>query len=414
MFDISPKVSKTGRIFSGRLHDLVTPLRQHECRRLFGAQLVSGLGDWAGRLALAVLVFDRSGSAWWTAAVTLVSLLPWLGPGQVLATFADRFGRIRVMIVADLVRAAIFLAMVAPIPVSALLVLAFCAGLCVPPFQAARGAAVIDVLPPERYGKAIALFGVASQAELVIGYALGGVVIATVGPRSTLALNAVTFVVSAAMVHSLRGSAASDRHADSAVGWAGVRAGARVWRDDALCRRALVLFVGVNMFMILPEALVVPYADELGAGSATVGVLAATIAVGNMIAMALAPTDTDASALLRAGALRALVLATGAGVLFAISANTLPQLGVAALLLTGAVDAIAVPTNQVVGARLPQTGRAAAMSVAGGTQYGSQAIAIAIGGVVAEFVGSGVVLAVASGMVVIVTGWSLLRPPSVT
>ena len=394
----------------GPLRDLVSPLAQRECRLLFGAQLISGLGDWAGRLALAVLVFDRSGSAWWAASVTLVSLLPWLGPGQVLSTFADRFGRVRVMLVADVARAGLFLAMLAPLPLWALLALAFAAGLCVPPFQSARGAAVVDVVDPDQFGKVLALFGVTSQAELIVGYALGGAVIAAVGVPATLAINAGTFVVSAALVAGLRHSAASERHAGAHVGWAGVRSGTAIWRTDAVCRRALTLFVGVNMLMILPEALIVPYAHDLGAPTTMVGLLAATIAIGTMLAMAVSPTSGDAIELLRVAARRTLILALAASALFAVSVAWLPAVAVVALLLSGAVDAIAVPTNQVVGARLPREGRAAAMSVAGGIQYGSQTVAIAVGGALAVGVGSGAVLAAASLGAALVVGWSLIRP----
>ena len=397
---------------SDRLRDLVSPLMQREPRFLFGAQLVSGLGDWAGRLALAVVVFEKSDSALWTAAVTIVSLVPWIGPGQLLSTFADRFGRVTVMITADLTRAALFIAMAVPLPTAGLLTLAFLAGLCVPPFASARGAALIDVVSPDRYGKVIALFGVATQAELVAGYALGGTVIALVGARFTLVLNALTFVVSAALVAAIRHSPASDRHEDSSLGFAGVRAGSLVWRSDPLCRRALVLFVGVNMMMVLPEALVVPYADELGAPPAAAGLLAATIAVGAMIAMSVSPDHDDPRELLRLAALRTLVLSLATAVLFVVSLTWLPSIAAFALLVSGAVDAIAVPTNQVVGARLPREGRAAAMSVAGGFQYGSQAIAIAIGGASAVVIGSGWVLAGAGLGAAAAATWSLARPPA--
>lgn len=395
-----------------RFRDLLSPLTQPESRTLFGAQLISGLGDWAGRLALAVLVFDRSESAWWTAAVTLVSLLPWIGPGQMLSTFADRLGRTRVMITSDLVRAALFLTMLAPLPVPALLGLAFLAGLCVPPFVTARGAALIDVVPPERYGATLALFGVASQAELVLGYALGGAVIAVIGAQATLAANAATFVVSALLVARLRHGRAAEQHETAAIGWSGVAAGAAVWRSDPLCRRALVLFVGVNMVMVLPEALVVPYADEVGVSTSGigVGVLAATIAVGSMLAIAMWPhRETDPVALLRDAARRGLVLSLATAALFAAS-TTWALVAAPALLLSGAVDAIAVPTNQVVGQRLPREGRSAAMAVAGGVQYGSQTAAIAIGGAAAVAFGPAWTLAVAALIAVGVTGWSIVRP----
>ncbi|MFW2334852.1 MFS transporter [Ilumatobacter sp.] len=395
-----------------RLRELVSPLAQREPRYLFGAQLISGLGDWAGRLALAVVVFEQSNSALWTAAVTVVSLVPWIGPGQLLSTFADRFGRVAVMIAADLARAALFVTMALPLPTAALLMLAFLAGLCVPPFTSARGAALIDVVRPERYGKVIALFGVATQAEIVIGYAIGGTVIAIVGASFTLVLNAVTFLVSAALVMALRHSAASDRHEGSSLGIAGVRAGTRVWRRDPICRRALMLFVGVNTMMVLPEALVVPYADELGAAPAAAGLMAATIAVGAMIAMSVSPDHEDPRELLRLAALRALVLSLLTASLFVMSMTWLPSIAALALLVSGAVDAIAVPTNQVVGKRLPREGRAAAMSVAGGVQYGSQATSIAIGGALALVIGSGWVLALAAVGAATVTTWSLARPPA--
>lgn len=405
------RTGKTERV-RGRFSDLAAPLAQRECRVLFGAQLVSGLGDWAGRLALAVVVFDRSGSPLWTAAVTVVSLIPWLGPGQVLSTFADRFGRVRIMVVADIVRAGLFLLMAAPLPTAVLLGLAFLAGLCVPPFVSARGAALVDVVEPAGYGKALALFGVASQTEIVAGYALGGAVIALIGARGTLVVNAATFVASALLLSAIRRSAASTRHAGAAVGLGGVRAGARVWRSDAICRRALVLFVGVNMSMVLPEALVVPYAKELGAPSSTIGLLAATIAIGAIIAISVSPTHDDPTQLLRVAARRALVLSVATAVLFVLSSRWLPAIGVFALLASGSVDAISVPTNQVVGARLPREGRAAAMSVAGGVQYGSQSIAITIGGAAAIGLGSAWVLAIGALFAAAVTAWSLLDPPT--
>lgn len=398
-----------------RFATLASPLTQPESRTLFGAQLVSGLGDWAGRLALAVLVFDRSGSAWWTAAVTLVSLLPWLGPGQLLSTFADRFGRIRVMVIADVARAGLYLVMLAPLPVPVLLGLAFLAGLCVPPFVTARGAALVDLVPPDRYGATLALFGVASQAELVAGYALGGVAIALLGARATLAVNAVTFLVSALLVTRLRGGRAAEAHRTAPIGWAGVVAGIAVWRTDPLCRRALALFVGVNLVMVLPEALVVPYAHEVGVSTAGIGVggLAATIAVGSILAIVMwTGVANDPVVLLRSAARRSLVLALATAGLFALSTKW-ALAAAPALLLSGTVDAIAVPTNQVVGQRLRREGRAAAMAVAGGVQYGSQTAAIALGGLAAVAFGPGWTLTVAALAAAAVTAWSLLHPVGV-
>src|SRR5690606_5632984 len=177
--------------------------------RLWAADVISLIGDWAGRLALTVIVLDRTGSPAWAAAVTAVSLAGFVGLGQVLATFADRFGRVAVMLAADVVRAAAFLLMLTGIPVPAVLALAFIAGLATPPFEAARSAAIPDVVPDDRYGDSLALAGISVQASIVAGSAIGGVLLALVGAETALAINAVSYLVSAAIILPLRGTLAA-------------------------------------------------------------------------------------------------------------------------------------------------------------------------------------------------------------
>jgi hypothetical protein len=62
------------------------------------------------------------------------------------------------MIVADLARAALFAAMLLPIEVGWLLVLAFLAGLATT-VRSARSAALPDLVPEDRYGEALASRG---------------------------------------------------------------------------------------------------------------------------------------------------------------------------------------------------------------------------------------------------------------
>src|SRR5919106_4289652 len=111
-------------------------------RLMWSAQIFSELGDWAARVALAVLVFDRTGSKVLTAAVTGIGFLPWVGLGQALAALGDRFPRRTVMVIADGVRAVAFFALTAVEPVWAMLVLAFVAATATPPFEAARAATI--------------------------------------------------------------------------------------------------------------------------------------------------------------------------------------------------------------------------------------------------------------------------------
>src|SRR4051812_41054570 len=157
-----------------RVQALVLPLRVRDFRLIWTAQLASVVGDWATRLALAVVVLERTGSATVMSLVVGASLVAWLGPGQLLSQIADVYGRRIVMIVSDVVRALVFASLVLPVPTWALLLGAAVGGLATPPFAAARSAATRELLPAERYGPAMALSSMTVDAGMVVGYAAGG------------------------------------------------------------------------------------------------------------------------------------------------------------------------------------------------------------------------------------------------
>src|SRR5436190_13919695 len=117
---------------------LAAPMKYRDFRWLWGAELFSQLGDWAGRLALSVVVAERTHSTFLTALVTTMSVLPYIGIGQLLASYANRFPRIRTIVLCDVGRAIIFAVLAIEMPIWVILVLAFVAGCMTPPFEATR------------------------------------------------------------------------------------------------------------------------------------------------------------------------------------------------------------------------------------------------------------------------------------
>src|SRR5690606_32319986 len=109
-------------------------------------------------------------------------------------------------------------------PVGAMLVLAFVAGLATPPFEAARSAAIPDLVPEEDYGDALAFAGISVQAAVVVGSVMGGGMLVWLGANTALALNAASFLVSALIVLQLRGTPAAAPSAEGA-GIGGARPG---------------------------------------------------------------------------------------------------------------------------------------------------------------------------------------------
>jgi MFS family permease len=176
-----------------------------EFRALFAAHLLSLLGDQLAKVALAVLVYSRTSSPLLTAASNALGYLPWLVGGPLLATVADLLPRRRVMVACDLAWCLLVLGMAAaverlPVLLLLLLLLLVLVGLLAPPFEAARAATVPDVLRDERYVVGTSVGNMVSQSSQVLGFAVGGVLVAVVSARGALALNAATFLGSAVLV----------------------------------------------------------------------------------------------------------------------------------------------------------------------------------------------------------------------
>jgi MFS family permease len=81
-------------------------------RRLWAARTVSQWGDVAATVALGLLVLQLTGSGLGVAAVVAAEIIPVLLLAPLAGVVVDRFPRRRVMITADLVRAALVVPLV--------------------------------------------------------------------------------------------------------------------------------------------------------------------------------------------------------------------------------------------------------------------------------------------------------------
>jgi MFS family permease len=378
-------------------------------RRLWAADMISLLGDWAGRLALTVLVLERTGSPAWAAGVTAVSLAGFVGIGQVLATLADRFGRVSVMLVADIARAALFAAMLIQLPVGVLLLLAFLAGLATPPFEAARSAALPDIVPEHRYGDALALSGISVQSSIVVGNALGGVLLVLVGARGALAINAASFLVSAFLLLRLRRTAAGAPSASRISVAGSLRAGAANLFGDRMIRRALCLISVTGALGTVGEALVVPYADHVGLPRGVFGLLAAAVPVGTLVGIAVIARSTDHHTLLRSAGLCTAVTAALAVPLYWLGVGGIGAF--VAFAISGGMFAVSIPTNVVIGTRLRRENRASAMGIAIGLLMGCQALGAAVGGLMASIVGAPRAITGALSLAAVFGAWATVTTP---
>jgi MFS family permease len=253
-----------------------------EFRALWAAQLLSVIGDQLARVALTVLVYDRTRSALLAAVTFVASIVPTFIGGVMLAWLADRYPRRHVMIACDLGRCAIVLIMTIPgVPLAGLVTLLFLVTLVGAPFTSARAAVYPDVLDGERYVIGTAVTLTTYQFAQVLGFAAGGTVVGFFGTRPSLIIDAATFAVSAFIVRigvRARPAPASGGHHETSR-LAGVIAGARlVFARPAL--RIPMFFGWLAAFYNAPEGVVTPLARVLHGGAAAVGVILAAQALG--------------------------------------------------------------------------------------------------------------------------------------
>ena len=253
-------------------------------RRLAFGRLISVTGGAAAYTALMFTVWETTHSAAWQSATLLLTfgVVGVLAP--ITGQLGDRFDRRTVMIVSELIAAAVFLAMAfvgAPKP---LVALAFISALAESPFWSASGAAIPNLVErPEDIAWANSLLGLGRNAGIMIGPMIGGVLLTVLGASWVFAINAATFLVSVMLTMSVRGDYAGERTRSEEEAHRGIGAGIRfLWNEPVIRRMTvawLVFLLGAGMGMVADA----PLADAFGAGSVGFGLLIAVWGGGSVV-----------------------------------------------------------------------------------------------------------------------------------
>ncbi len=254
-----------------------------EFRAVLASSALSVLGDQVARVAVAVIVYDRTGSAFAAAATVACSYLTWLVGGPFLSVLADRLPRRRLMVACDLVRAVLVGLLVLPgVPLWALFAVLLLVGALAPPFDSAKSALLPEILVGDRYLVGNAVVGTLNQGGQAAGFLLGGALVAVVSPEGALAIDALTFVLSAAVLRAWVRERPQPERPRQSVARDAVEGAALVGRSAPL-RRLLAFGAVGSIVMITPESLAVPVADVLGGGAVTVGWLIAAGPLGFLV-----------------------------------------------------------------------------------------------------------------------------------
>jgi predicted MFS family arabinose efflux permease len=269
-----------------RNRGLRAPLRRPLFRRLAATYAVNELGDWMGIVALSVLVFDRTDSAFATAGLFLgTRFLPAL-LAPVLVAFVEQPPPRFTLPVIYCCEAAAFgaLALLADhFSLAAVIGLAAIDGALALSGRALTRAVVARLMEPTgelRAGNAV--LNVAFTGGAAVGPAVAGLVVAGFGVQSALLLDAVSFYLIAWIL--LTAGRLPEVEADSSPVIARFRAGLAYIGSEPILRRLLTAQGGAFVFFAAVLPIEVIYAKEaLGAGDTGYGLLLAAWGAGMVL-----------------------------------------------------------------------------------------------------------------------------------
>lgn len=264
--------------------ELLTPLRERDFARLWTGQIVSNAGDWVNYVALTALVWELTGSAWMVALLRACHAIPLLLLGPFSGVFVDRWNRKTTLVVVDVLRAGMVLLFPLVHDVTAILLITLAFNVASTFFAPAKNALIPHIVSRERLLQANSLSSVTQNMAMVIGPALGGIIIASGGTAAAFYFDSATFVFSAIAIASMAASAAASREPGPAPNaWQELKEGLHFASARPPVRSALLLEMALMTGWGCINVLAVVIAEKvLGGGSTEYGLLLTSIGLGSL------------------------------------------------------------------------------------------------------------------------------------
>jgi ENTS family enterobactin (siderophore) exporter len=251
-------------------------------------QGVSSFGDAITNTALPILVLALTGSGFAMGVVGVLSTLPDLIVGLPAGAYADRWDRRKMMFLADLGRAAITaliplsvwldgptlaLIMLVTFPMNVLRVL----------WLAAFTAAVPGLVGRGQIARANAIFEAFFNIGWIVGPALAGFLAAVIGPGPTIAIDAITFALSAAALLLVRRPLRPEARTEKTHLLADIREGIWYVARQPTLRAVIALWTTTSVIYAgLTSGLIFYITIDRDLGTGVVGLVLSAFAVGSL------------------------------------------------------------------------------------------------------------------------------------
>jgi MFS family permease len=386
---------------------------------LFTATAGSALGTYIAAAALTLHVYDQAETnrGLWVAGLLIADFLPIVAIGLLLGPLVDRLSRRGLMIASDLVRVGAFAGLVFVDDPAAIVVLAGVSGIATGFFRPAAIAGLPNLVPDEELTNANSLLQTIETLAWMIGPVVGALMYDVVGPELPYAVNAVTFLVSVALIVGIPERKLRSEESLTRGHWRDVADGIRLvvtsaplWTVLIVWNIALIASAGVNVAEVF-------FAKEtLDAGNTGFGALIAASGVGLAVGSYLA-----APSLGKVGLRRHYVVSIALMGLGSAGAALSPTIWVAVLFVIGgsAGNGGAIVANQLLVQRgAPDRYRGRALATIMSSNYAFLGVAMAGAGVLTDlfgarivWFGAGVLYLFTAFVAFVLTRWLPVRRP---
>ena len=266
---------------------LLDPLRERDFARLWTGQAVSNAGDWVNYVALTALVFNMTGSAWMVAVLRACHAIPLLVIGPFAGVLVDRWNRKVTLIVVDVVRAGLVLLFPFVHDVGSIFLITIAFNVVSTLFAPAKNALIPNIVSNERLLTANSLSSTTQNMAMVIGPAVGGLILAGSGTATAFYVDSASFLFSAVAIASMAATGRAPvraRGEERTSPWQEMVAGFSFTRSKIDVRSALLLEVGLTLGWGCINVLAVVIASGLpGGGPTEYGLLLASIGAGSLL-----------------------------------------------------------------------------------------------------------------------------------
>ncbi len=270
-------------------------LRNRNFFLLWSGGLISMIGNWMLLTALPFYIYEKTGSALATGGLLMAYLAPGILFGSLAGVFIDRWDRRRVMIVSSLIQAMV-IPMLLLVEVNSwfwlVYVVAFIESTVNRFLMPAESALLPTLVGEEHLVSANSLNALNDNLARIVGAALGGILLGTVGFTNVVIVDAVTYLVAAVFITLVVAPVVVlEETAEEAVQlnplakiWHELKDGLQLVAQSALLR-GLFIIIGISLFgdAILSSLLPVFAQDVAGFGAAEWGWILTARGVGGVV-----------------------------------------------------------------------------------------------------------------------------------